>query len=412
MENEEFEKLKRNQGGLLAFNTFLSTSSDRDISIQYAMGALGDPNGTAILFEFDLQTSNYNQHASPFASLEHISYFEWENEILFSMHTIFSIQEINEMDSGIWHARLIITNEDDEQLRQLTDHLEEHVGGSGLRSVLDLMIRISEPDKALSICQTILQEISTDDNFKIGDIHVQMGWCCIDKHDLNAAQKHLETAIEIFTPNFLFMIPIFCRSGLGRIFHLQGKYDLALREYESFLKIDIMERGFDQIIIFDIGYSMIVFANLYFCVASLLQDMRQYKRALEMNERTLKICHRAGVLTIDPYIVTIYVNIALCHMHMENYELALPYLERTLELYKRSLRKNHPFIAIVHYNIAYCLKYLFVSRHQFDLIFEIIEHSRYAFEIAQTSPDLNPNLPVYQELWNESQAIIQDMENR
>jgi tetratricopeptide (TPR) repeat protein len=410
MQNEEFEKLKRNKGGFLAFNTFLSTSSDRNVSIQYAIGALGDPNGKAILFQFDLKTSNHNQHSSPFASLEHISYFEWEKEILFSMHTIFSIQDINEMDNGIWHVHLTITNEDDDQLRQLTNYLQEKVTGEGLYPLLNLMLRMGEYDKALRICQTMLLEIPADKSGNIADIHTKMGWCYTAKHDLDVAREHFETAINFFTPDAPFMVPLFCRSGLGRVFHLQGKYDLALKEYESFMKLDIMELGFDRIMSFDYGHEMI--ADLCSQIGLLLQDMCKYKKALEINEKALKLYHRANIPTMNPSVVSVYNNIAVCHMHMENYELALPYLNKTVEFHERALPKNHPFIAMGHYNIAYCLKNVSVHRDQFELIFEVIEHSRRALQIAQISPDLNPSMPAYQEFWDEMQDIIQYMENR
>ncbi|CAF3408607.1 unnamed protein product [Rotaria sp. Silwood2] len=39
MSNTEFEKLKKNEGGLLAFNNFLSTSYDEEVSIAFATSA-------------------------------------------------------------------------------------------------------------------------------------------------------------------------------------------------------------------------------------------------------------------------------------------------------------------------------------------------------------------------------------
>ncbi len=403
--NEEFEKLKENKHGIIAFNTFLSTSTDLTVSSQYAAGALGDSNGKAILFEFDLNISN----ESPFASLEHVSYFEWEKEILFSMHTIFRIEEINQMDNGIWHVHLVMTNEDDEQLRELTNYFQKELN-KGLTAFSDIMMKMGEYSKALEIYQSMLSEITEHDNGKMVDLHVDIGWCYITMNDLDVAREHFEIAVDLATAENPLLVPLLCRTGLGRIFHQQGKYDLALQQYESFLQLDIMELGFDAIMSLEFGHNMA--ANVYYAVASLLIDMHDYTKALEMNEKALKLYQRSCMPTMHPSTVSVYNNIGLCHMHMENYELALPYLRKTVEFYERALPKNHPYLASAHYNIAYCLKILVISRNNIESIFESIEHARRTLEIAQISPELNSKIVLYQELWDDLQICIQIMENK
>ncbi len=39
--------------------------------------------------------------SAPFASIEHISFFETEAEILFSMHTVFRIADVKKIDNHI-----------------------------------------------------------------------------------------------------------------------------------------------------------------------------------------------------------------------------------------------------------------------------------------------------------------------
>ncbi len=117
MSNEEFEKMKTSEGGLLAFNNFLSTSSSEDLNL------------IGILFRIEI---NPLVTSTPFASLNNISYYsDLENEILFSMHTVFRIGKIQQIQNRLWQVQLILTSSDnDEQLQRLTDHIRYETRGS------------------------------------------------------------------------------------------------------------------------------------------------------------------------------------------------------------------------------------------------------------------------------------------
>jgi hypothetical protein len=100
MSNIEFAKMKKSQGGLLSFNNFLSTSLDRDVALAFA-----ESNGsnnpdltvTGVLFDITIDTL---VSTAPFAFLDTISYYQAsEQEVLFSMHTVFRIGEINQIDN-------------------------------------------------------------------------------------------------------------------------------------------------------------------------------------------------------------------------------------------------------------------------------------------------------------------------
>jgi hypothetical protein len=84
----DFEKLQNSIGGLISFNNFLSTSRHRDLSFIYADSNQYHSNLIGILFEITIDTS---RSMVPFADLHNLSYIKEENEILFSMHTVFRI---------------------------------------------------------------------------------------------------------------------------------------------------------------------------------------------------------------------------------------------------------------------------------------------------------------------------------
>ncbi|CAF5142659.1 unnamed protein product, partial [Rotaria sp. Silwood1] len=63
--------------------------------------------------------------STPFASIRDESYFKKEDEILFSMHTVFRIGEVRKIDNNraLYQVDLKLTSDDDPQLRELTDYI-------------------------------------------------------------------------------------------------------------------------------------------------------------------------------------------------------------------------------------------------------------------------------------------------
>ncbi|CAF1462429.1 unnamed protein product, partial [Rotaria sp. Silwood1] len=73
-----------------------------------------------------------NISSTPFASIREVSSFVDEDEILFSMHTVFRIGEIRQIDQNrpVYEVDLKLTSDDDKQLQELTDRIRVEVSGS------------------------------------------------------------------------------------------------------------------------------------------------------------------------------------------------------------------------------------------------------------------------------------------
>ncbi|CAF4334330.1 unnamed protein product, partial [Adineta steineri] len=125
----DFEKLQRAKGGLMSFNNFLSTSKDKKISLEFAEDASKKPDMVGIFFGMSIDPSI---KSAPFASIREKSYFKEEDEILFSMHTVFRVNAIKQIDNEnqLYQVELELTSDDDKQLRLLTDRIREEAGGS------------------------------------------------------------------------------------------------------------------------------------------------------------------------------------------------------------------------------------------------------------------------------------------
>ncbi|UJR12025.1 hypothetical protein I4U23_016203 [Adineta vaga] len=67
--------------------------------------------------------------SAPFASIREESYFKGEDEILFSMHTVFRVGAIKQIDSKnqLYQVELQLALDDDQELRLLSDRIREEV---------------------------------------------------------------------------------------------------------------------------------------------------------------------------------------------------------------------------------------------------------------------------------------------
>ena len=99
MLDNDFEKLQKNQGGLLSFNNFLSTSVDEDVSHLLAESSASQEDSVGILFRIEIDPSI---STVPFASVDELSNHSAEKEFLFSMHTICRIGTIESIGKGVW----------------------------------------------------------------------------------------------------------------------------------------------------------------------------------------------------------------------------------------------------------------------------------------------------------------------
>jgi hypothetical protein len=158
----DFEKLVKSKGGLMSFNNFLSTSTKREVSFGFAQGALTETNMIGILFTMTIDPSI---SSAPFASTREVSYFQTEEEILFSMHTVFRINEINKIDNNnsLYQVDLKFTADDDQQLYTLTECIRNEVGAAtGWERLGHLLLKISQFDKAEELYNVLLEQTSDE----------------------------------------------------------------------------------------------------------------------------------------------------------------------------------------------------------------------------------------------------------
>ena len=343
MFNVEFEKIIKSEGGLLSFNNFLSTTTDREVAYVRADSSRDNPELTGNFFQMEIDPAI---SSTPFASLDDVSYFsDSEKEILFSMHTVFRIIEMKKLDDRrLWQVKLTLTSDNDEQLKCLTDYIRKEFEEQPEWAKLGhLTLRMGEFDKAEEIFRENLQSPTNSDSIDNACLHARLGVIISAKGDQNIALSHLTKALEIFQKHFPLDHPCLIKieAQIGGVLWLLGEYPAALSHLTK--ELEISQKLFPP----DDPQLAVSHNN----IATLYQAMGDSQTALLHLEKTLDIQQKSLPLN-HPNLAGTHNNIGDLFRSMGSYPTARVHFEKALEIQQKTLPHNHPDLALSHTNIA------------------------------------------------------------
>ena len=233
----DFDQMKQSKGGLLAFNNFLSTSKQREVSLRFLRPIITKRDSVPVLFVMNIDPTIIH---TPFAHIRDISNKKTEDEILFSMHSVFRIGEIEKFDDDnrIWKVELTFTSDNDPDLRVLTEKMREEMQGPIGRYRLGfLMIKLNKLDQAEKLYELLLREI-TDQYEKALCFH-QLAWVYTYQGKYEEAAKYNHKSLEINK----IILPVdhpnlpTSYNNIGGVYHSMGEYAKALEYYHNHLKL-------------------------------------------------------------------------------------------------------------------------------------------------------------------------------
>ncbi|CAF0940232.1 unnamed protein product [Adineta steineri] len=381
----DFEKLQKAEGGLMSFNNFLSTSIVKEVSISYAHTAITEPDKVGILFIMSIDPCI---KSTPFASIKEVSAIKSEEEILFSMHTVFRVCAIKPMDNNnqLYQVELQLTSDDDQQLRLLTDRIrEEAVDSTGWKRLGKLLLKIGQFNKAEELYNVLLRQ-TTDESEKAIYYH-QLGFVHWNQGDYEKAIWYYEKALVIqqntFPSNHLDLATSY--SNIGLVHTKTGQYSKALSSHEKALEIRQKTLPSNDPSL----------ATSYNNIGNVYTKMREYSKALSFYEKALEILQKA-LPPNHPSVATSYNNIGNVYNKMKQYSKALSFYEKDLEICQKTLPSNHPHLATSYNNIGS----LYYNMKNYSKAFSNLEH---ALDIKQHA--LPPSHPDVKDL-KESIEIV------
>ncbi|CAF1429434.1 unnamed protein product [Adineta steineri] len=337
----DFEKLQKAKGGLMSFNNFLSTSKDKEVSCDFARRASSKHDMVGILFIMSIDPS---MKSTPFAFIKEESYFKEEDEILFSMHTVFRVSAIKQMDktNHLYQVELQLTSDNDQQLRVLTDRIrEEVVDSTGWRRLGRLLLKIGQLNKAEELYNVLLEQTSVDDDKK--HYYACLGYVKRNQGDHEKAIRYYEQGLEIQQKTLPSNHPDLATSynNIGSVYDSMGEYSKALSFYEQGLEICQKTLPSNHP---SLATSYNNIGNVYDSMGEYSKAVSYYEKALEIQQKTLPLNH--------PDLATSYNNIGLVYNNTGEYSKTLSFYEKALEIREKSLPSNHPSLATSYNNIG------------------------------------------------------------
>jgi tetratricopeptide (TPR) repeat protein len=233
----DFNQLQSTQGGLLAYNNFLSTSQDHKLSLKFAQRTINTSDKVGILF---VMTIDPSISTTPFANIKKASYYKQE-EILFSMHSVFRIGQVKQIERNnnrFWQVELTLTSDRDPQLQELTKYMQEDIEGpTGWFRLGRLMMKVAQYDRAQQVFDMILDR--TTDQKETGRIYYYLGWIKKDQGKYTEAITYYEKSLEISQKTLPENHPDLADSynNIGLVYNDMGEYSKALSYYEKGLEI-------------------------------------------------------------------------------------------------------------------------------------------------------------------------------
>nr|ACD54697.1 TPR repeat containing protein-like protein [Adineta vaga] len=387
-----FDEMIKSKGGLMSFNNFLSTSKNRYVSLFFAESNLSNPDLIGILFTIKIDPK---QSTTPFASIRGISAIPDEDEVLFSMHTVFRIDDIKLISENnrLYEVNLILTSDNDKELNALTDQIRKDSfpdthGWDRLGSVL---IRVNQNEKAEEIFRMLLSERKKE--VSKAPIYNELGLIKNNRGEYVEAIKYYEKAIAIQQQSLYSNHTDLASSynNIGLMYHNMGEYQKALSYYEKSLTIQqqsLLPNHPDL-------------AASYNNIGSVYYKMDDYPKALSYYEKSLVI-RQQSLPSNHPDLGASYNNIGRVYYNLDNHSKALSYQEKGLIIQQKSLPLNHPQLAASYNNIG--IVYKNMCQYQKAL-------SYYEKSLTIQQQSLPPNHPDLVSSYNNMGNVYNSMDD-
>lgn len=150
MSKEEISRLQKCEGAYISFNSFLSTSLERQAAIVFLNTFVQSQDLQRVLFEIDADPQLEN--IQPFSEISSLSEIPSESEVLFMMGSIFQLRQMKRESNEIWTIRMTLCSANNLRSQKLFQHIStelDHGGTTPLRfgHILRRMGELNDAEK-------------------------------------------------------------------------------------------------------------------------------------------------------------------------------------------------------------------------------------------------------------------------
>jgi tetratricopeptide (TPR) repeat protein len=342
--NDELQLFQESIGKYLSINRFFSTFINRDNALNYFNDYEQDDNNLKkILFKIDADPRLMK--IKPFANITVHSQTSNEEEILFSLGSIFRLENIQRTKNELYTIHLTLCSDDHHHLKSIFDHIKHQYGendinllsfGNGLR-------RMGKLDEAEKCYQRLLND-STYDQDLISRSYHHLGRIAETKCDYDTSLEYLHKSLEIKLKLMKSNDPSIAQSynSIGIVYQQKGDQEKALEAFNKALTI--WRRVY--------GKNHPNVAGCYNNMGVVYKREKKYIEALESFQKALAIRERHPS-TSHHDLAGSHNNIGAVYERLGHHDLALDHYNLSLKIKSKSLSPQHPSIASTFENMGY-----------------------------------------------------------
>lgn len=341
---EELDSLKRNLNGIISMNTFLSATLNQDLALIFAdTGSKSSEESTVQSVLFIIDIFDMSEETTPFAPIKSFSCYEEEDEVLFSIGSIFKVESVERMND-MWHIKLHLSKEEDKLCRDLSAHFMKQIGSDASPLALAwFLYRMNDFNKAERYAESLLKQLSNNDR-ETGNTFNLLGLICKDTGRLQAAVDYYEKALENYSrtsaPDSPHVIAVHYNLGLAYL--ALGNHQRASEHQQKAKERLINSSQTNNPLLIAMTDSLK--AKVETAHGNYIDAYKNLEDVLKNKQKTLPQGH--------PSIASTLKDMGIVQAKMGNDENAMEYFMQALGIVKKALAPCHLDLAECHSNIG------------------------------------------------------------
>ena len=321
---QEFYHLVSMDKGLCSFNNFLLASRNKTIIDDVNERSSHDQDSIHVLYELTIDPSIENVY---FAWISEVnSCQEFDDELLFSMHSVFRVGDIKHIDDHhrCYQVELILTTDTNHNLYALTRRIEEEIEATAPWDRLArLLLQLEKYSDAEQIYDRLISQ--TRDNQERAMLFEQLGMA-------KEGQRQYQQALDCYHKSSSSSQLDLARSysHTGSVYYKCKRYSDALSAYEKALAIWQQNPPASELNLAD---SYNVMGLIYIEMGRHPEAFSPLENAWIIRQKILLPCH--------PALAESCGSLGKYYEKTDQHAIAYSYYEQAVQIGQRSLPTDH-----------------------------------------------------------------------
>ena len=351
--NDELQKLQLSINNHISMSSFLSTSANQKYvfsllpSNQNEINVLNTENLVPIVLEIIIDHAVI-MRAHPFAKISSISRFPEEEESLFMLGSLFTIENVKQAsDDHYWLVQLKLCGKDDYALKEVFDHIKDTMKSeTDMFSLCGLLCTMGKYDEAQYIYKEAVSGAAVTDLLTMGRCCQGLSDVYREKGDYTSAISYAEKALSLYQkiPNQDLYVAD-CYKSLSICYR---------RKMDRQHTLEYMRKALDTYRRIH-GEDHLETVLMYLIVGTTLSDFGE-----EANEYDTALVHMKQALKYfetkfgrnHRYVSLAYCNIGVTYWRLKKYNTALSFYDKQFEIQQRTLSDDHFEVGATYLNMG------------------------------------------------------------